>query len=71
MGVVKYDEKRTSSGEENQLKLTNSSSTVVLHFSKLILLIAHFSFRGRHSAACTTAVAPAPGKLKFRVLYLH
>ena len=40
--------------------LTSSSSTVVLHFSKLIRLMAHLSFLGLHMAACTTAVAPAP-----------
>ena len=40
--------------------LTNNSSTVVLHFSRLIRLMAHVSLRGRHSADWTTAVAPAP-----------
>jgi len=42
------------------LSLTKSSSTVVLHFSRLILLMATSSFRGLQNAACTTAVAPAP-----------
>ena len=40
--------------------LTSNSSTVVLHFSRFILLIAQYSCRGLHTAACTTAVAPAP-----------
>jgi hypothetical protein len=40
--------------------LASSSSTVVLHFSRLIRLMAHLSFLGLHMAACTTAVAPAP-----------
>jgi len=40
--------------------ITNNSSTVVSHFSKLIFLIAHFSLRGLQSATWTTAVAPDP-----------
>jgi len=40
--------------------LTSSSSTVVLHFSRLIRLTAHFSLRGLHIADWTTAVAPEP-----------
>jgi len=39
---------------------TSSSSTVVLHFSRLIRLTAHFSLRGLQTADCTTAVAPEP-----------
>lgn len=42
------------------IKLTSSSSMFVFHFSKFILLIAHFSCRGIQNAACTTAVAPTP-----------
>lgn len=33
---------------------------LVFHFSRFILLIAHFSCRGMQNAACTTAVAPTP-----------
>ena len=54
-----------------QKKLTNNSSTVVLHFSKLIRLIAHISFRGLHQADCTTAVAPAPTSNKNAVVDEH
>lgn len=32
----------------------------VFHFSKLILLIAHFSFLALQNAPYTTAVAPTP-----------
>ena len=32
----------------------------VFHFSKLILLMAHFSFLGLQYAEYTTAVAPTP-----------
>jgi len=44
--------------------ITNNSSTVVSHFSKLIFFTAHFSFRGLQSATWTTAVAPDPIKNK-------
>lgn len=40
--------------------LTNSSSILVWHFSRLIRLMATFSFLGLQNAACTTAVAPLP-----------
>lgn len=46
--------------------LTSSSSILVFHFSRFILLMAHFSFRGIHSAEWTTAVAPIPGGEKQR-----
>lgn len=42
------------------VEITRSSSMLVFHFSKFILLIAHFSCRGMQNAACTTAVAPTP-----------
>ena len=42
--------------------LTVSSSIVVSHFSKLILLMAHCSLRGTQRAFCTKAVAPCPIK---------
>jgi len=47
--------------------ITNNSSTVVSHFSKLIFLIAHFSFRGLQSATWTTAVAPDPVKQNIQI----
>ena len=56
---------------QHKKKLTNNSSTVVLHFSKLIRLIAHISFRGLHQADCTTAVAPAPTSNKNAVVDEH
>ena len=42
-------------------KLTNSSSMLVWHFSRLILFMATRSCLGVQRAACTTAVAPLPG----------
>lgn len=46
---------------------------LVFHFSKFILLIAHFSCRGIQNAACTTAVAPTPAinniYIKYIILY--
>jgi len=44
------------------MSITNNSSTVVSHFSKLIFFTAHFSFRGLQSATWTIAVAPDPIK---------
>lgn len=40
--------------------LTNSSSMLVWHFSRLILFMATRSCLGVQRAACTTAVAPLP-----------
>lgn len=42
------------------LLLTNSSSILVWHFSKLIRFMATRSCLGLHRAAWTTAVAPLP-----------
>lgn len=50
------------------IKLTNNSSMFVFHFSKFILLIAHFSCRGMQNAACTTAVAPTPEFNKITII---
>lgn len=44
------------------LILTNSSSILVWHFSRLIRLMATRSCLGLHRAAWTTAVAPLPGR---------
>lgn len=49
------------------LFLTNSSSMLVWHFSRLILLMATRSCRGLQSAAWTTAVAPLPTKHSIHV----
>lgn len=51
---------RRAEGFYFSLLLTNSSSILVWHFSKLIRFIATRSCLGLHSAACTTAVAPLP-----------
>ena len=48
--------------------LTSSSSILVFHFSRFILLMAHFSLRGIHSAEWTTAVAPIPDE---RIKHCH
>ncbi len=51
----------------SMLFLTNSSSMLVWHFSRLILLMATRSCRGLQSAAWTTAVAPLPTKHSIHV----
>lgn len=51
-----------SSRRESWIHITSSSSMLVWHFSRLILLIATFSFLGEQYAAWTTAVAPLPAE---------
>lgn len=50
--------------------LTRSSSILVWHFSRLMRLMATFSFRGKQYAAWTTAVAPLPKTEKQHIIIL-